>query len=72
MEKLFAIYPQILKENNALKQIENKELLIIFSKYGFNPKDFEKEIYEQKQRLQNSVENLMKLKFEYFSNSLKN
>ena len=42
MEKLFAIYYQILKENNALKQVENRELLFIFSKYEFNPKDFEK------------------------------
>ena len=42
MEKLFAIYYQVLKENIALKQVENKELLFIFSKYEFNPHNFEK------------------------------
>jgi len=64
MEKLFAIYYQVLKENNALKQVENKELLIIFSKYGFKPHNFEKEINEQKQKLHDSVENFKKLTFE--------
>lgn len=71
MGKIFAIYPQILKENNALKRVY-KDLPFIFSKYEFNPLNFEKEINEEKIKLQKLVEKLMKIKFEYFSNSLKN